>query len=703
MVEQTLNKYIIDNLNLSEAIDTTSDTDVFGNHDLSKVLEMPLPFITRAGKCSIYDAFAYLNFLIKHSNKNNLSISHKWFNQRSIRSRSLRKRIIDWLINHKDYICANIASITVSNNTAETWQNFCRSYPTQMGAVPLLFAAAEIFQRNIYVVLLNRDGKNILVFRSQTTSNNKRSAFIIGKQEDCIFVPLLKKKSNIRLLGVSVTNHLHKPTEESQIKDQNFIVTTMSEAKKKYKIIPVNNQPLNYNDTTVNVQLTWIHSTAPHLVRQALKAALLLNWDTAYEYYQRVTKEAKECAELFSQYVYQPLLKKSEELFDKIDVQLYMIQERIEKSELEQGAQDYYDEYVRPNESDYDEDEILDELTNDDQTDESDEENNENRISRDSYSLDTLEDDNESVTETKEHIKSVVKDLTNAVANDRLLSSSDLRWIFQSLDSITIKSNEYDDRISKYPDDDDDDDLDEYYTAEDPTKNNEYASDTVIQENPSLEEIIDEVNAMKNIVKKKVLKINKKLMAYKVYLKKNQENLLQQKHRSRALLINEFGLQYGTAKRCPSVYFIYAGYTLVYIGLTTAVTSRFASGHAAFTKLLDPHYHNQPFRICFFALDINGSAIEHSRSQNQSVTPQTTTTSNPERHSQAYEENLLDCIEQLLINHFKPVFNTQGIEKLHGVDMDLVRKITIELPVIFLSPYPELIGDEIQDVITINA
>jgi hypothetical protein len=83
---------------------------------------------------------------------------------------------------------------------------------------PCLIAAAEILQREIYVVLLNRGGRNVLVLRPQSTSlYKKRFPFIIGARNNHVFLPLLEKDNNIRLLGTMITNHLRQLGEEPKL------------------------------------------------------------------------------------------------------------------------------------------------------------------------------------------------------------------------------------------------------------------------------------------------------------------------------------------------------------------------------------------------------------------------------------------------------------------------------------------------------
>jgi hypothetical protein len=117
MVKRTLNKYVTDDLKLLESVHAEFDEKVFEKHELSRILEIPLPFISRTGVCCIPDTFAYLTFLRNHSNKNNLSISCKWFNQRDVLSQLLRKRIIAWLKTHEDYMLPNNTPITALKNT----------------------------------------------------------------------------------------------------------------------------------------------------------------------------------------------------------------------------------------------------------------------------------------------------------------------------------------------------------------------------------------------------------------------------------------------------------------------------------------------------------------------------------------------------------------------------------------------------------
>ncbi|CAF3251159.1 unnamed protein product [Rotaria socialis] len=699
MTAHRLNKYTTNEIELLEFVDRGSSKNFFESHKLATILEESLPFITQSSHYGIPDTLAYLVFLQQHSNENRLQISKDWFNQRSTLSLSLHENIINWLETNESYVLPDGTSITTFKITSDAQHEIlkCCSERSKWKKAAYLFAAAKILQREIYVVLFNGSNKNVLHFKHQSHDNpNPCSPFIIGLQSNGIFLPLLEKNNKIRSLGALVTDHVRQLHGASQtVNNSNILLTSTTIDNELYQITEAHIESVDYNATRIDVKLIWLHSTAPHLIQKTLKTVELLDWDIANKYNNSVTKKAKECIKLLLDNVYQPLQNQAKALLVETQDHLIEISARRDKLEQDQGAQDYYEEYMR-HDSDIDESEDTGELVNDDQSDDSDDQPKPGN----SYSLDTLEDDEKSVTETKHGIKSVIKDFGRAIKDQRLLPSTDLDDLCESIDEASNKVSEHDNRIRKYPDDDDDDDQ----FAKGSPANSEHEIDTITERNfISLDSILETENIVK-IIEKNIDETNKKLAQYESYMADNKNDLINKEHRKMVLIINKYVLQYGHTKRCPSLYFIYAGFELLYIGLTTTMVSRFSSGHSAFTKLLNPIYCHQPFRICFFALDINGIAIESSDSSTSPNMIQSTIASNSKKRPKTNEEQLLICIEQLLINHFKPKLNTQGIHNLHGEKnfTDFIQRIRIQIPLIFLSPYPEFIKNGIQDIITIE-
>ncbi|CAF1495231.1 unnamed protein product [Adineta steineri] len=599
-----------------------------------------------------------------------------------------------------DYVLPNNTSITTLNTTGKTWEEMCTSYKSSsewMGT-PSVVAAAEIFQREIYVVLFNSSKKNVIFLKPQSmTDDNHRKPFILGKMNSHVFLPLLTKHNKIRLLGANVTSHLQSFYEDPEKVRKNFILTSAETTTEVYRTSVADNQPLDYSATILKVNLIWIHSTAPQLVSNALDNVILLDWEITATYCELVTKEATNCMKLLHEYVYDKLLQKAKSVSEETDNNLAIISNRIDEEEDAREAEDYNDEYMKYD-SDIDEYETNDESNNDDQSDESDEQ----YISRYSDFVDTLEDDKESVTEAKTQIEHSISELSTAIYNCTLLPASNFSAIHHIIDYATSQTSEHTERINRYPDVED---FDADMFAEELLQNNKNVPNALAERSSVSDEPNSDKEAAEKIIMQSINRINEKLNSYKEYMVLHKENLWEEKHRKTVSSISDYVLRYINIKRCPSVYFIYSGFELMYIGLTKSVSSRFASGHAAFTKLLTPCYHYQPFRICFFGLDINGLAIENSQTPMPSIKYQATTASSSTKRLKIKEAVLLDCIEQLLINHFKPAFNTQGIENFHGVKdyMNLIKKIRIQIPVIFLSPYPELITEDNQDIITITA